>query len=52
MITESIRFFNFKKKINLKKTKKNLNKILSEENQVIHSLSKDYKSSFIKKKNK
>ena len=50
MITESIRFFNFKKKINLKKTKKNLNKILSEENQVIHSLSKDYKSSFIKKK--
>ena len=50
MITESIRFFNFKKKINLKKTKKNLNKILSEKNQVIHSLSKDYKSSFIKKK--
>ena len=50
MITESIRFFNFKKKINLKKTKKNLNLILSEKNQVIHSLSKDYKSSFIKKK--
>ncbi len=50
MITESIRFFNFKKKINLKKTKKNLNLILSEKNQVIHSLSKDYKTSFIKKK--
>ena len=50
MITESIRFFNFKKKINLKKTKKNLNLILSEKNQVIHSLSKDYKSSFVKKK--
>mgnify|MGYP001196779627 FL=1 len=50
MITEGIRFLNFKKKINIKKTKQNLNLILSEKNQVIKSLSKDYKNSFKKKK--
>jgi len=50
MITEGIRFFNFKKKINIKKTKKNLNSILNEKNQVIQSLSRDYKNSFKKKK--
>ncbi len=50
MITEGIRFLNFKKKINIKKTKQNLNLILSEKNQVIRSLSKDYKNSFKKKK--
>ena len=50
MITEGIRFLNFKKKINIKKTKQNLNLILSEKNQVIQSLSKDYKNSFKKKK--
>ena len=49
MITEGIRFLNFKKKINIKKTKQNLNLILSEKNQVIQSLSKDYKISFKKK---
>ena len=50
MITEGIKFLNFKKKINIKKTKQNLNLILSEKNQVIQSLSKDYKNSFKKKK--
>ena len=50
MITEGIRFLNFKKKINVKKTKQNLNLILSEKNQVIQSLSKDYNNSFKKKK--
>ena len=50
MITEGIRFFNFKKKINIKKTKKSLNSILNEKNQVIQSLSRDYKNSFKKKK--
>ena len=50
MITEGIRFLNFKKKINIKKTKQNLNLILSEKNQVIQSLSKDYRNSFKKKK--
>lgn len=50
MITEGIRFLNFKKKINIKKTKQTLNLILSEKNQVIQSLSKDYKNSFKKKK--
>ena len=49
MITEGIKFLNFKKKINIKKTKQNLNLILSEKNQVIQSLSKDYKNSFKKK---
>ena len=51
MITEGIRFLNFKKKINIKKTKQNLNLILSEKNQVIQSLSKDYKNSFKKQSN-
>ena len=50
MITEGIRFLNFKKKFNINKTKQNLNLILSENNQVIQSLSKDYKNSFKKKK--
>ena len=49
MITEGIKFLNFKKRINIKKTKQNLNLILSEKNQVIQSLSKDYKISFKKK---
>jgi len=49
MVTKSIKFLNFKKKINIKKTKKDLNLILSEKNQVIQSLSTGYKSSYKKK---
>jgi glucose-6-phosphate isomerase len=52
MLTENISFKNFliKKKILI--TKKNLNLILNEKNQLIRSLSKSYKDSFSKKNTK
>ena len=52
MLTSSISFVNFKKKIKYAKVKKNLKLIIDNksENQVIKSLSKNYKYSFKKKK--
>ena len=52
MLTSSISFVNFKKKIKYTKVKKNLKLIIDNknENQVIKSLSKNYKYSFKKKK--
>lgn len=52
MFTSSIRFVNFKKKIKYTKVKKNLKLIIDNksQNQVIKSLSKNYKYSFKKKK--
>ena len=52
MLTSSISFVNFKKKINYTKVKKNLKLIIDNknQNQVIKSLSKNYKYSFKKKK--
>ena len=52
MLTSSISFVNFKKKIAYKKVKKNLKLIIDNksQNQVIKSLSKNYKYSFKKKK--
>ncbi len=48
MLTSGIHFKNFKIKSRQKETKKNLNKILKEKNQIILSLSKNYKNSFNK----
>ena len=52
MLTSSISFVNFKKKIKYTKVKKNLKLIIDKknQNQVIKSLSKNYKYSFKKKK--
>ena len=52
MLTSSISFVNFKKKIKYTKVKKNLKLIIDNknQNQVIKSLSKNYKYSFTKKK--
>ena len=52
MLTSSISFVNFKKKITYTKVKKNLKLIIDKknQNQVIKSLSKNYKYSFKKKK--
>ena len=52
MLTSSISFVNFKKKIKYTKVKKNLKLIIDNksQNQVIKSLSKSYKYSFKKKK--
>ena len=52
MLTSSISFVNFKKKIKYIKVKKNLKLIIDNknQNQVIKSLSKNYKYSFKKKK--
>jgi len=52
MLTSSISFVNFKKKITYTKVKKNLKLIIDKKNQdqVIKSLSKNYKYSFKKKK--
>ena len=52
MLTSSISFVNFKKKIKYTKVKKNLRLIIDKknQNQVIKSLSKNYKYSFKKKK--
>ena len=52
MLTENISFKNFLTKKKILITKKNLNLILNEKNQVIRSLSKSYKDSFSKKNTK
>ena len=52
MLTENISFKNFLTKKKILITKKNLNLILNEENQLIRSLSKSYKDSFSKKNTK
>jgi len=49
MITSGIDFINFKKKKKLLSVKKKLNFLLSEKNQVIDSLRKNYKNSYNKK---
>ena len=48
MLTSGIHFKNFKIKSRQKEAKNNLNKILKEKNQIILSLSKNYKNSFNK----
>ena len=48
MLTSGIHFKNFKIKFRQKEAKNNLNKILKEKNQIILSLSKNYKNSFNK----
>jgi glucose-6-phosphate isomerase len=52
MLTENISFKNFLTKKKILITKKNLNLILNEKNQLIGSLSKSYKDSFSKKNTK
>ena len=52
MLTENISFKNFLTKKKILITKKNLNIILNEKNQLIRSLSKSYKDSFSKKNTK
>jgi glucose-6-phosphate isomerase len=49
MFTQNINFKNYLFKKKKSTVKKNLNQILNEKNQVIHSLSKSYKDSFSKK---
>ncbi len=49
MIASDINFKNFKKKINTFKTKKILNSIIKENNEVLKSLDKNYTSSFKKR---
>ena len=46
MLTSSINFVNFKKKIKSTFIKKNLNSLLKNKNQVIESLSSNYKNSY------
>ena len=46
MLTKIINFKIFKKKISTKKIKKKLKKILSEKNQILNSLSANYKNKF------
>ena len=50
MFTKNISFQNFKTKTKVKNIKKKLKKILNDENEVINSLSENYKNSFISKK--
>ncbi|MDC1076859.1 glucose-6-phosphate isomerase [Candidatus Pelagibacter sp.] len=52
MLTQNISFKNFLLKKKILFTKKNLNLILNEKNQLIRSLSKSYKDSFSKKNTK
>ena len=49
MITSGIKFLNFKKKLNSSKVKKKFKKIIENNNQLILSLSSNYKNSFKKK---
>ena len=48
MLTTGINFTNFKIKKKLSTVKKNLTSILKKKNEVLNSLSQDYKSSFNK----
>jgi len=52
MLTSGIKFTNFKKKIKISNIKQKLLLIIKEKNQIIQSLTKNYKNSFTKKKNK
>jgi glucose-6-phosphate isomerase len=49
MLTKNINFKNFKLNKNNKKIKKDLNIVLNENNEVLRSLSKNYKNSYTKK---
>ena len=49
MLTSGINFIGFKKKAKISSVKKKLQTILEENNQVIKSLSSNYKNSFNKK---
>ena len=51
MLTSGISLINFKIKKNTKVIKKNLISIITNKNQVVTSLSKNYKNSYKKKKN-
>ena len=48
MLTAGIKFINFKKKIDNKKIKKNFKLIINKKNEVINSLSKNYKNNYKK----
>ena len=50
MLTQTISFVNFNKKIRNSLVKKELTKVLDENNQIIKSIGKNYKYSFKKKK--
>ena len=50
MFTKNISFLNFKTKTQVKGIKKKLNNILNNKNEVINSLSENYKNSFNSKK--
>ncbi len=50
MLTSGIKFTNFKKKIKISNIKQKLLLIIKEKNQIIQSLTKNYKNSFTKKK--
>ena len=49
MLTQTISFVNFNKKIRNSLVKKELTKVLDENNQIIKSIGKNYKYSFKKK---
>ena len=49
MLSKGINFYNFRKKSKNKSVKQNLNLILNEKNEIIKSLSKNYKNKFDKK---
>ncbi len=46
MLTSRIRFANYKTNYNLDKVKKKFNLIIKEKNQILYSLSKDYRNSY------
>ena len=48
MLTPGINFINFKKKNKLQKIKKNLISIINDKNEILHSLSKNYKDTYKK----
>ena len=48
MLSKNINFKNFKHKLNNKKIKKDLNNILSEENEILKSLKPNYKYQYNK----
>ena len=50
MLTAGIKLLNFKKKIDNKKIKKNFKIIINQKNEVINSLSKNYKNNYKKVK--
>tara|TARA_Y100000996_G_scaffold205307_1_gene161084 strand:+ start:579 stop:743 length:165 start_codon:yes stop_codon:yes gene_type:complete len=52
MITTGIKFKNFKIKKDNSLIKKKLDTLISEKNYILDSLKKNYKDSYLKKKNK